>query len=534
MAANSSKNNKTGIINMTKIKSGISRRGLLAGAAGMTAAGLILPHGVQAQSTPKKGGTFRIAQSGGATSDTLDPATFDAGPVITAMLAVCNNLVELNPAVEAVPELAESYEADDEARIWTFKLRSDATFGDGRKVTAKDVIASFNHHRGDDSISGAKGSLADVEDIRADGDDVVVFELKRGNADFAHLTSDYHFIIMPANEDGTLNWQSGLGTGGYTLEEFEPGVRVTVQRRDDYWKPDRAWFDEVTILNIGDPTARQNALITGEVDAINGPDLSTVHMLERRPGIQLVETTGMAHYTVPMFCDTAPFDDVNVRLALKHAIDRQGILDKVLRGYGEIGNDSPIGPANRYYTKDLPQNDYDPDKAKFYLDKAGLDSLNVELSTADAAFTGAVDAAQLFQQSAQPAGINIDVRREPNDGYWSNVWLKKPFCMGYWNGRPTEDDMFSLVYARGVDWNESHWDNDRFNELLLEARSEQDESLRAEMYHEMQGLVSQDGGTIIPVFVNYVDAHNDKVAHGEVAGDRYFDGWKLVERWYAA
>ena len=94
--------------------------------------------------------------------------------------------------------------------------------------------------------------------------------------------------------------------------------------------------------------------------------------------------------------------------------------------------------------------------------------------------------------------------------------------------------MFSLVYARGVDWNESHWDNDRFNELLVEARSELDETLRAEMYREMQELVSQDGGTIIPIFVNYVDAHSDRVAHGEVAGDRFLDGWKLVERWYAA
>lgn len=515
------------------IRNGISRRSLMVGAAGLTAAGLLLPRGVRAQTAPAKGGSFRIGQSGGATSDTIDPATFAAGPAVTAMLAVCNNLVEIDATGQAVPELAESYEPDPEARIWTFKIR-DATFGDGRKVTANDVIASFNHHRGDTTVSGAKGSLAQVKDIRADGDNVVIFELSSGNADFAYLTSDYHFIIMPANEDGTLNWKSGLGTGGYTLVEHEPGVRITLKRRDDYWKPDRAWFDDVTLLTIGDPTARQNALITGEVDAINGPDLSTIHLLQRQPGIQLVETTGTAHYTLPMFCDTAPFSDVNVRLALKYAINRQEIVDKVLRGYGKIANDSPIAPANRYFADDLVQHDYDPDKARHYLKQAGMDSLSVELSTSNAAFTGAVDAAQLFQQSAKAAGINIDVKREPEDGYWSNVWLKKPFCMGYWNGRPTEDDMFSLVYARGSEWNEGHWDNDRFNDLLLTARAELDDSLRREMYREMQELVSEDGGTIIPVFVNYVDAHNNKVAHGEVAGDRFFDGWKLVERWYAA
>lgn len=506
---------------------------MLAATGGLTAAGLFLPRGARAQEA-RRGGTLRIGHLGGATSDKLDPATFAAGPVVTAMLAVCNNLVEIDASGAAVPELAESYEPDSEARTWTFRLRDGVTFSDGRKVTATDVIASFNHHRGENTISGAKGSLEQVKDIRADGDNVVVFELGSGNADFAYLTSDYHFIIMPANEDGTLDWQSGIGSGGYVIENFEPGVRISLRRRDDYWKPDRAWFDEAILLTINDATARQNALITGEVDVINSPDLATLHLLQRRPGINLVEVTGTAHYTMPMFSDTAPFDDPNVRLALKYAIDRQEILDKVLRGHGQIANDSPIAPANRYYAADLPQHGYDPDRSRYHLKQAGLDSLSVEIAAANAASVGALDMVQLYQQSAIAAGIDLQVKREPDDGYWSNVWLKKPFCVSYWNGRPTEDDMFSLVYAKGAEWNESHWDNARFNELLLTARAELDENLRAEMYHEMQRLVSEDGATIIPIFVNYIDVTSDGIGHGEVASNRFLDGWKAVERWWKA
>ncbi len=513
----------------------LTRRGLLAGTVALTAGGLLLPRGLRAQDAqPKVGGKMTIGMSGAATSDTIDPALYIAGPVIIAMLAVTNTLMEITHEGKAVPELAESVEPDPTATTWTFKIRSDATFGDGKAVTAKDVIASFNHHRGPDSKSGAKGPMEQVKDIRADGDKTVIFELSSGNADFATLTADYHYVIMPANEDGTLNWQSGLGTGGYTLVSHEPGVRIVLKRRDDYFKKDRAWFDDVELIAISDPTARQNALMTGEVDVINAPDLATVGLLKRRPGISLVETTGTAHYTMPMLTNTKPFDDNNIRLALKYAVNREEFLEKILHGYGKVANDSPITPANRYYAADLPQHSYDPDKSKFYLKQAGLETLDIDLSTSETAFTGAVDAAQLFQQSAKACGINVNVKREPEDNYWTNVWMKKPFCMGYWNGRPTEDDMFSLTYSKGAEWNESSWDNEKFNQLLLTARAELDEAKRAEMYHEMQAIVSEDGGTIIPVFVNYVDAQNDKVAHGTVAGDRFFDGWKIIERWWAA
>jgi len=506
---------------------------LMAGTA--LSAGLGVTPSWAQESQPKRGGTFRLAVSSGATTDSFDPASVTGGPLAKALYGgVCNNLAEVDADGNIIPELAESIEPSADAKTWVFKLRSGVNFGDDRPCTADDVIASYKHHMGEDSKSAAKSLLDQVIDIRKDGDHTVVFELQAGNADFPFVTADYHLMIMPGKLDGTLDWQAGVGTGGYLLVEHQPGVRVHLRRRDDYWKEGRAWFDEVELLNITDPATRQNALITGEVDAINQVDLKTVHLLRRNTDIRIDEVTGTSHFTMPMLTDIAPFDNVDMRLAMKYAIDREQMLERVLRGYGRVGNDHPIAPANRFFADDIEQRMYDPDKAKFHLKQAGYDSIDIEVSASEAAFNGAVDSAVLFKESAAAAGINVTVKREPADGYWSDVWLKKPVCFSYWNGRPTEDWMFSLAFASGVDWNESRWSNTSFDSLLVEARSELDEAKRRDMYREMQTIVRDDGGVAVPLFANYVDASSTRVAHGKLASNRFLDGWKVVERWWFA
>jgi peptide/nickel transport system substrate-binding protein len=224
---------------------------------------------------------------------------------------------------------------------------------------------------------------------------------------------------------------------------------------------------------------------------------------------------------------------LNVRLALKFAIDRDAMVHTVLRGHGTAGNDSPITPANKYFAADVRPRPYDPDKARYYLRRSGLSSLKVDLWAADAAFKGAVDTAVLFKEHAAKAGIDINMVRVPDDGYWTSVWRTKPFVMCFWQGRPSEDEIFSEVYASDAPWNDTHWRNPRFNALLLGARAELDEDKRRAMYQEMQQLVSDDGGAIIPMFANYVMARSARVAHEpRIASNLDLDGWKCIERWW--
>ena len=514
----------------------ISRRQFMARAAALGAAG-VLSSGLLTQAAqaaaPKRGGKFRVGVAHGSTTDSLDPATFENNYMSVLNYAQNNHLAEVT--VNGLePELAESWEASTDARTWRFKIRQGVEFHNGKTLDANDVVASINHHRHEDSKSAAKALLKPVTEIKVEGEDTVVISLAGGNADFPYIISDYHIAILPAGGEG-IDWQSGAGCGGYRLTDFEPGVRCGFARFENYWKaPHRAHFDEVELVSIVDVAARTNALKTGEVDTMDRCDLKTVHLLARTPGIRVEETTGTGHYSIPMRTDTAPFDNNDVRLALKYALDREALLKTVLRGHGAVGNDHPISPANYYHASELPQRTYDPDKAKFHLKKAGLTSLSVDLSAADAAFAGAVDAAVLYREHAAVAGIEINVVREPNDGYWSNVWMNKPWGMCYWGGRPTEDWMFSTSYAAGASWNDSFWNHERFNKLLLLARAELDETHRREMYVEMQRIVRDEGGVVVPLFNSYVFATSDAIAHGELAGNWDLDGDKLTERWWFA
>ncbi|MEM7652539.1 MAG: ABC transporter substrate-binding protein [Pseudomonadota bacterium] len=413
----------------------ISRRNFIMSAL---AAGVVLPTAMSLADkaiakTPKKGGSLKLGIGSGSTTDSLDPITYESAFNLVLSYAHANNLVEVDHNGAAIPELAESWESKD-AKTWVFPLRKGVEFHNGKTLDPQDVIASINHHRGEDSKSPVAGLVKQIVDMRADGNSVV-FELEAANADFPFILSDYHLIILPS-KDGKVDALSGIASGPYAIENYEPGVRLQTKRNPNYFKEGRAHFDTVELLTIIDPTARQNAMMNGNVDAIDRVDPKTVSLMKRVPILDIVEKTSTLHYTMPMRLDSPPFDNFDLRMALKLAVDRQELVDKILLGHGALGNDHPISTANRFHNSELPQRAFDADKAAFHYKKSGH-SGTLSLSASDSAFAGAVDAAQLIAASCEKAGISVEVVREPNDGYWSNVWNKKPWVASYWGGRPT-------------------------------------------------------------------------------------------------
>ena len=490
----------------------LSRRQFLGRAAAL---GVALPMASNllasnhANGTPIKGGTLRAGMQGGESTDSLDPASWTSQVQHSFGQSWGEPLTNISPEGDLVPRLAESVESSSDAKTWTFNLRRGVLFHDGQEMKATDVVATLERHSDEDSQSGALGIMRGIEDVRAQGDYVVEVTTTEANADLPFLMSDYHLIIQP--NGGKDDPSAGIGTGPYRVTEFDPGVRQRAVRFDDYWNlDDFGHADEIEILVINDSSARVSALQSGQVDIINRVEPRVIDMMQNLPNVVTRNVSGRAHYVFVMHCDTAPFDNNDLRMALKLAIDREDMVDRILRGYGTVGNDMPVNEAYPLFSQDIPQREFDPDRARHYYERSGHDG-PIVLRTAEAAFPGAVDAAQLFQESAAQAGIDIQVQREPNDGYWSEVWNEQPFCASYWSGRPTQDQKYSTAYISNADWNDTRFFRDDFDQLARDARGELDESRRIELYRDMGMMVRDEGGLILPMFNDYLEATSDRV-----------------------
>ncbi len=483
-----------------------------AAALGVTAAfaSTLLSSAARAQGAVK-GGTMKVGMSGGESTNSLDPATYASQTPFMNGNMFGEKLVDVKPDNSIESRLATEVGSSPDAKVWTFKIRKGVQFHNGKEMTPADVLATMERHSDENSKSGALGIMKGIEAMKVDGDDFVV-TLKEANADLPFLMADYHLIIQP--NGGKDDPAAGVAAGPYVMKVNEPGVRHVYEKNPNYWDDTRGHVDQVEITIINDDTARISALQSGQVHMIDRVPPKIVELVKKIPGAQVKSAPGRGHYVFIMHANTAPFDNIDLRLALKYAINRQEMVDKILFGYGSVGNDIPINAAYPLFTA-LPQREYDPEKAAFHFKKSGH-SGPVLLRTADGSFPGAVDASQLFQASCAKAGITLDVKREPNDGYWSEVWNKQPFCTSYWGGRPVQDQMYSTAYLSTADWNDTRFKNEKFDQLLVAARAELDTAKRTQMYADMGTLLHNEGGLICPMFNDWIEAISDKV-----------DGWEL-------
>ncbi len=499
-----------------------------AGALGVSAAAASsLLSQVAVSAEPIKGGTVSVATEYAGAEETFDPTKMTNSTDIQRSYQVYDRLTNLDRDLNVVPNLAVEWEAANDAAEWTFVLRDGVEFHDGRPFTAADVVYSINEHIKEGSESPAKPLLSSITDMKADGNTVRV-TLDSGNADFPTLLAyDYHTSIVA---DGWVDGDPVNGTGCYKLSGFQPGLESVTERFADYWNGDAGHVDSFITRGIPDNTARASALRSGDIDIARSIEPRIASLMRAENGIEVVESASGAWFAWIMATDRAPTDDLHLRLAMKHAVDRQHLVDNVLLGFGQVGNDFPVNPGLPTYCNAIPQHGYDPEKAKWHWDKAGLSSIQIDVS--NAGHSSAVDCTVILQEQARNAGIDIQVNRVPADGYWSHTWMQVPFCVTGWNSRPTADAILTIAHQCGGSWNETFWCNERFDELLVLGRKETDLARRLEIYCEASTLLHDDGGLFLPFFTSDINGIRSRIQnfHGSPA-NQMGAGWPYHEIW---
>jgi peptide/nickel transport system substrate-binding protein len=493
------------------LRRGASRRDLLAMLMGggmqlSLAAGL----GATAMSahaqTPRRGGRIKVAGATSAISDTLDPAKMANQTDYSRGMMIYNGLTSLDASLTPQPALAESFTTKD-ARAWVFKLRKGVTFHDGKALTPADVVFSLMRHKDAATASKAKALADQFESVKATGNDEVTVTLTAPNADLPVILGTFNFLIVKA---GTTDFNAGIGTGPYKIKEFRPGVRSIAVRNDGYWKPGKPYLDEIEFVGISDDGARVNALLSGGLDLVAAVNPRAVARVKSTPGYAIFTTQSGQYTDLAIRKDVGPGTNPDFILAMKSLMDREQMRKAIALGHAVIGNDQPIDPSNRFHFAGLAPRPFDLDKAKFHLKKANLGSGKIPVVTSPAAMYS-VEMALVMQQAAARAGLNLEVKRMPADGYWSNHWLNSPVGFGNVNPRPSADTLLTQFFKSDAAWNGSRWKDAKFDQLLLAARGETDVDKRKQMYADMQVLISQDAGIGIPLFLASVDGHSSKL-----------------------
>lgn len=487
----------------------LSRREFLAamGALGLSAttAGSFLTASSALAATPQKGGSVRMASNIHGPDDQMDPIVFTSNIDYTRGRATYNGLIQIRDNMELAPELAEEWSVNDNATEFTFKIRQGVTFHDGSPLTADDVVWSMNRHLGEESASVIKAFFTGVKEWKKVDSHTVKVILETPDSDLPIKLGEKQAKIVKKD---TTDFRQGNGTGPFRLESFEPGVKSIHTRNEDYWR-DGANLEALEITAITDPVARVNALIAGDVQLMSNVDSKGIRLIEENPTVELLSQPTGLYGGICCLKNTAPGDNHDFVMGLRMIQDRERIVRSVLKGHGTVGNDHPISPAyGADHCAEIPQREYDPDKAKWHLEKSGVTSAELFVAPIQ---TGIEEICLLMQNNLRKIGFDLKLKKVPSDGYWGAVWMKEPLNVVTWNMRPTANSMLAIQFAPGAAWNDTFWENERMGELLKQSLAETDTAKRHEMLCEMQTLVHNESGIIVPAHANQLDGISAKV-----------------------
>ena len=440
---------------------------------------------------PKRGGELQIGMIGGGNAESLNPGESDLNtPNFLRTFALYNTLIRLEPDNSLSPSLAVESKPDPSYKTWTFRLRPHVEFHNGKTMTADDVVYSFHYMAKPSNNASSLLTNVDFAGIKKVDNLTVTVPLKAPDTLFLYSVADPSTSIIPVGE---TNFTKPVGTGPFRYQSFTVGQESVFLRNPNYWETPKPYVNKVTMTSISDDTARLNALLDGQINVMGNLPFTEGKAMAASAKIKLLQTTGNNPYLFYMRVDVPPFNDVNVRQAIKYIVNRPRMVELALDGYGAVANDL-VGQNLKYYDTSLPQRSQDISMAKSLLKKAGHSSLSLKLYTSTIQ-PGITQAATLFAEEAAAANVKISLSNVPADAYFNTslLYLKMPFASSFWEV-PSLPAFYNQALGPSAPYNETHWHDAAFTRLLAQAQSATSPATARSLWYEVQKTQWEQGG----------------------------------------
>ena len=446
-----------------------------------------------------RGGTLRI----GMLLQQIDhPARFSWVEAANVARQVGEYLTETGPDNLTRPFLLDSWEANDDVTEWTLNLKQGIKFNNGDELTTDDVMFSFSQWLDEDigsSMLGLLSYLDGMNSVEQVDDYTIKLHLNSGNIGVPEHLFHYPAIILHRNFEGDYIKQP-IGTGPFTLDEYNQDERAVLKARSDYWRMGEdgnplPYLDEVVYVNL-DKDATVAAMLGGQVDSIYNPGPSQWQATKDSSDFNVIPASTAQTIVLRTRVDLEPWDDNRVRTALKMCQDREKILQLAYFGQGDLGIDAHVAPVHPAYAeKPIPA--YDPEGAKALLEEYAAEK-GIELPLAVTLATkndqAEPEMAQALKELAAPAGFDITLDITEPDGYWDR-WTEVDLGLTSWTHRPLDTMVLPLAYTAAAigNWNETRWTDDEFETLLRQAEATLDVEARREIMSQIEDIMQERG-----------------------------------------